>query len=149
MRKNFALNTELIWHAPISIGGDLNALWLKTKTDITPVLGGGVGLHFVTTGKVDNDEKRRYSGPTLNAQAGMMFFRTYSVHIYARVQYHLILNSNLDNGASFDISFLYQKRQKAETIYVPNQQQQQPQGSSFGKFLLGALGIGLLLIIVS
>jgi hypothetical protein len=146
LKKNFALNTELIWNVPVSIGGDLNALWLKTKTDITPVLGGGLGLHFVTTGKVDSDDRRRYSGPTLNAQAGMMFFRTYQAQVYARVQYHMILNSNLDNGVSFDVSILYQKREKIPSTYEPRLQ---PQKSSFGKYLLGALGVGLLLIIVS
>ena len=42
----------------------------------------------------------------------MILFRTYDIHVVARAQYHMVFNSDLDNGPSFDVGVVYQRREK-------------------------------------
>lgn len=133
-RENLILGFDLVWAAPHAIGGDLNMQYLLNRSDFTPFLGGGLGLHFVR-GDDGGDSDKRNSGPALNLQGGMILFRTYDVHVIARAQYHMVFNSDLDNGPSFDVGVVYQRREKEK------------EGSGWGSFwkyyLLGILFVSL------
>ncbi len=105
LRNNFVLGAELIWGVGASIGGDLNLNYVFSRTDISPFVGGGVGLHFYG---YDNAADRR-SGPTLNMQGGMFLFRTYDVHVRLRGQYQVTFNSDMDQGFILDAGFTFGK----------------------------------------
>jgi hypothetical protein len=118
---------------PVSAAVDINLLYLFNRSDISPFAGGGLGLHFVFPDDIDSDSKRN-SGPTGNVQAGMMFFRTYDIHVLARAQYHMVANTDLDNGLSVDVGVTYQKSRDSESSGW----------ASFWKYyLIGALFIGI------
>jgi hypothetical protein len=134
-RENMILGFDLVWAAPTSIGGDLNMQYLFNRTDFTPFLGGGVGLHYVKGDDVESSDKRN-SGPALNVQGGMILFRTYDIHVTARAQYHMVFNSDMDHGPSFDVGVVYQRRDK--------EKEGSSGWASFWKYyLLGALFVSL------
>lgn len=110
-RQNMILDFDAVWMIPHSVGGDLNLLYLLNRTDFTPFLGGGVGIHWVR-GDDGAPSDKRDTGPALNLQAGMILFRTYDVHVLARTQYPVVFNTDLDHGPSFDVGVVYQRREK-------------------------------------
>jgi hypothetical protein len=57
---------------------------------------------FPDEGSHENADKRN-SGPALNAQLGMVLFRTYDYNLFVRGQYHHVANSDQDKSASIDI----------------------------------------------
>jgi hypothetical protein len=114
-RDDMALGFDMVWSMPNDIGGDMSLQYLFRKTDFTPFVGGGLGLHYVAPLDDSVDDSRRDSGPTLNAQAGIMLFRTYDIHVIAKTQYQVILNSRGDNGLVFDVGVVYQKRERQES----------------------------------
>ena len=111
-KENRALLAEFIWHtgSPFSFGADMSMLKYLGKDDFSPFVGGGVGLHWVSycsgssacMDDIPHDHRR--SGINLNAQAGYVLFRTYNVNVIARGKYHLILNSDLDQGFTLDVA---------------------------------------------
>lgn len=109
LRNDLLLNGELAVEptdmVPI-VGGDLTINHLFGRSDLSPFLGGGLGLHFVTP-DADSTPAKRNSGPTLLVQGGLMLFRTYDIHVLLRGQYRLILNSDLDNGFVTDVAVTY------------------------------------------
>ncbi len=110
IKPHLAMNLELVWHVPIAFGSDINCLYLMNNTDFTPFVGGGLGIYYVKAdANEDSFKDKRNSGPSLNAQAGVMFFRTYNIHLMLRAQYQWIFNSDLDNGLSWDMSVVYQQ----------------------------------------
>ncbi len=112
-RENMALGFDLAWGMPFVFGGDINLQYFLNRTDFSPFLGGGLGLHYVG-GEGNAPDDKRHSGPALNAQTGLMFFRTYDIHLMARAQYQMILNSDMDHGPIFDVGVVYQKRHKSQ-----------------------------------
>ncbi|MFH0920803.1 MAG: hypothetical protein V1913_10615 [Fibrobacterota bacterium] len=138
LKSNLALNLEFVWHVPIAFGGDINVQYLTNKSDFTPFFGGGLGLHYV---KADADEDvykdKRNSGPALNGQAGLILFRTYNIHVVLRGQYMVIFNTDMDHGPSWDMSLVYQQKQRNTEETGANS------GSSFWKYvlLLGVVGL--------
>jgi hypothetical protein len=104
-RNNLQLGTDIVWNVPTSIGADASLRYLFGRGDFTPFVGGGLGLHYVK-GDAHNDLAeggKRNSGPTLNAQGGMLMFRTYDVNVMLRGQYQVILNSDVDHGVAMDV----------------------------------------------
>ena len=105
---------------PASFG--LNASYLKyqNKENFSPYIGGGIGLQWVPfcTG-YDCEELKpkdhRRSGISLNAQAGYMMFRTYDVNVMTRLQYHIVLNSDFDQGIVVDVGLLRKPKPKADS----------------------------------
>ncbi len=108
LRDNWMLGAELVWGIGASFGGDLNLNYVFNRTDFSPFLGGGVGLHYVASDDDASDNKRN-SGPALNVQGGMLLFRTYDVHVLLRGQYQVIFNSDVDQGFVLDAGFTFGK----------------------------------------
>lgn len=109
-KENRALLAEFIWNtgSPVSFGADMSMLNYLGKNDFSPFIGGGVGIHWVSycSGYCNSDVRpvdHRRSGLTLNAQGGYVLFRTYNVNVIARAKYHLILNTDLDQGFTIDV----------------------------------------------
>ena len=109
-KENRALLAEFIWYtgSPASFGADMSMLKYLGKDDFSPFIGGGVGIHWVSYcsgfcyGDVRPEDHRR-SGLALNAQGGYVLFRTYNINVIARAKYHLILNTDLDQGFTIDV----------------------------------------------
>jgi hypothetical protein len=101
-RDNMMLGVEGVWTMPHAIGLDFNLRYLLGRGDYSPFVGGGLGLHYVR-GDDDAPSDKRNSGPALNAQAGMLLFRTYDVNLMLRGQYQVIFNSDVDQGVAVDV----------------------------------------------
>jgi hypothetical protein len=104
-RNNLQLGTDLVWNTPdMSFGADASLRYLFARGDYTPFVGGGLGLHYVHGDNLEDDgSAKRNSGPAVNAQAGMMLFRTYDVNVMVRAQYQVIFNEDIDNGIAADV----------------------------------------------
>ncbi len=102
-KNSLAMEIDALVFLPISIGADVNLLYLYGKSDFTPFAGGGLGIHYVFPDEAYASDNKRNSGPAVNAQAGMILFRTYGVNLVVRGQYHFIANTDEDNGFSVDV----------------------------------------------
>jgi hypothetical protein len=107
-RNNLQLGTDLVWSTPSAFGADASLRYLFNRGDYTPFVGGGVGLHYVHSDHYDDPadapaKDKRNSGPALNAQGGVMLFRTYDVNVMLRGQYQVIFNSDIDQGIAADV----------------------------------------------
>ena len=87
-----------------------------------------------------SDHKR--SGIGLNAQAGYMLFRTYDINLMVRFQYHLVFNTDLDQGIAIDAGVIKKPRPKSESSRTPLQNIASGIGNTYLFFVaLGLLGI--------
>ncbi len=80
-----------------------------------------MGLHYVPADE-DHRPRKRNSGPTLNAETGLMLFRTYDLHVLLRGRYRLILNTDVDQGFVTDVAVTYKMkriRENAEESRMP------------------------------
>ena len=111
-KENRALLSELIWYTgyPFSFGADMSMLKYLDKNDFSPYLGAGLGIHWVNycngldcQDDLNMPSDHRRSGFAVNAQAGYVFFRTYNINVIARLKYHLVLNTDLDQGFALDV----------------------------------------------
>ena len=107
--NNFALGAELVWNVPSSFGADANLRYMFGRGDFTPFVGGGLGLHYVQGDEESGtgSENKRNSGPALNAQAGMLMFRTYDVNVMLRGEYQVIFNDDVDHGVAVDVGVTF------------------------------------------
>jgi hypothetical protein len=110
-RNDLALGADVTWAAPNVVGADLNLRYHFNRGDVSPFVGGGVGLHYVAGGGMLDEEERK-SGPALNGQAGVMLFRTYDVNVMLRGQYQVIFNSDIDHGPAFDVGVSFRSKDK-------------------------------------
>jgi hypothetical protein len=109
LRNDLLLNSELVWGAfGASIGADLNLDYVFSRSDYSPFLGGGLGLHFVNSADLGNNQ--RHSGPAVNAQGGILLFRTYDVHVMLRGQYQVIFNEDEAQCFIINAGFTFGKR---------------------------------------
>lgn len=114
-RNDFALGAELAWTTPYAIGADVNLRYMLNRSDFTPFVGGGLGLHYVRGDEgVDGDDNKRNSGPAVNVQGGMMLFRTYDVNVMLRGQYQVIFNTDVDHGPAIDVGVSFRDRDKGK-----------------------------------
>jgi hypothetical protein len=111
-RNDMALGADLTWSIPSVIGADLNLRYHFNRTDVSPFVGGGVGLHYVSGGGRFDEEERK-SGPALNGQAGLMLFRTYDVNVMLRGQYQVIFNTDMDHGVAVDVGVSFRDKEKS------------------------------------
>jgi hypothetical protein len=142
-RNNLQLGTDIVWNVPTSIGADASLRYLFGRGDYTPFVGGGLGLHYVK-GDANNDIAeggKRNSGPTLNAQAGMLLFRTYDVNVMLRGQYQVILNSDVDHGVAVDVGVSFGDKDGGKASGNSNS------GSGDGWSALEYVGAGVLTLI--
>ncbi len=122
-RENTILGFDASMAMPLDFGADINLQYLFKKTDISPFVGGGLGIHYIAAhdesadsfGFVVNESKKRNSGPTTNMQGGMIFFRTYDIHLMARAEYQVTFNSDYDNAILFDVGVVYRPKEKSES----------------------------------
>jgi hypothetical protein len=98
-RSDLAMELNFVWDIPLAVGVDANLDYLFGKSDFTPFLGGGIGLHYVGADEgTHEDDSKTNSGPTVNIQGGMIFFRTYTINPIFKLNYHVVLNDDKDNG---------------------------------------------------
>ncbi len=136
-RENVMLSFDGIFAPPIDFGGDINIQYMFRKTDITPFVGGGVGIHYINDQDDTVNTSKRNSGPSVDIQGGMMFFRTYDIHLVTRAQYQVIFNSGTDNNLSFDVGVVYRPKEKTESS-----------SSGWGTFWMYYLGGMLVLTLI-
>lgn len=106
-RENLMLGVDGSWALPNVVGADINLQYLFTRSDFSPFVGGGAGIQLVVPLDDSLDNSKRNSGPALNAQAGMIFFRTYDIHVVAKTQYQIVFNSDMDRGITYDLGVVY------------------------------------------
>ncbi len=115
-RNDLNLGAEVTWSIPYAIGADLNLRYLFNRGDVSPFVGGGLGLHYVKSDEgAGTRANRRNSGPALNAQGGLMLFRTYDVNVMLRGQYQVVFNSDIDHGPAIDVGVSFRPREKAQS----------------------------------
>ena len=129
----FDMSAEFLEKAPV-VGGDFNLDYLPGRGDITPFFGGGVGLHYVPP-DVDKSPDKRNSGPTLNAEGGLMLFRTYDIHVLLGGQYRIVFNSDIDNGFVTDVAVTYNVKSRKNEVNWKRE----------GGYALAGLGLIILL----
>lgn len=106
-RENLMLGVDAAWALPNVVGGDINLKYLFTRSDFSPFIGGGMGIQWVIPLDDSTDNRKRNSGPALSAQGGMIFFRTYDIHLIAKAQYQFVFNTDMDNGMTYDLGIVY------------------------------------------
>lgn len=116
------LNNDLLVEAELAVeptgsvpitGGDLSLSHMFNRTDFSPFLGAGLGLHY-STPDADKPAGKHNSGPTMLTQGGVMLFHTYDLHVLLRGQYRLTLNTDVDNGFVTDVAITYKMKKIEE-----------------------------------
>ena len=102
----------------------LGSCGFKKIDIIIHVAGGGLGIKAVSycTGYGCEDERpddHKRSGISFQAQAGYMLFRTYDINVMARLQYHIVFNTDLDQGIVLDVGILRKPRPKSDDSSSP------------------------------
>jgi hypothetical protein len=109
LQQNILLNANLDWDVTnASLGGDLDMDYLVNSTNYSPFLGGGLGLHYVYIGS-NYSSSKRYSGPSLDGQGGLLMFQNYNVHVMLRGEYQAIFNSDIESAFIVDVGITFQK----------------------------------------
>jgi hypothetical protein len=103
-RPELAMEMNFIYALPMAVGVDVDIDYLFGKSDFTPFLGGGLGLHYVVADEGSHEDANKMnSGPTLNFQGGLICFRTYDINLVIKGGYHIVLNSDKDNGFGLEL----------------------------------------------
>lgn len=136
-RDNLVLGLDLSWAMPNVLGADIGLQYLFTRTDFSPFLGAGAGIQYVSPLDDTTDSYKRNSGPALNAQAGLLLFRTYDIHLQARAQYQWVFNEDLDQGMVYDVG----------VIYRPDRGNGSGWGNFWKFFLAGAVAVAVVGVI--
>ena len=130
-----------------SFGISANYLKYHNKGNNSPFYGGGVGIQWVPwcTG-YDCEESmptdHRRSGVSLNGQTGFMLFRTYDINLMVRLQYHIVLNSDLDQGIVMDVGVIRKPKPKSESTRSPMQKLATSIGNTYLFFIaMGIIGM--------
>ena len=105
-RQNLAMDVEAKIAIPSALTFQVDVVKFFAKSDISPFVGGGMGMEWVFPDDPDPDSKRNL-GPQLNAQAGIMLFRTYNVRAMFRGGYQYTFNSDLDQAVFFELGILF------------------------------------------
>ncbi|QQS06697.1 MAG: hypothetical protein IPK50_07290 [Fibrobacterota bacterium] len=133
-RQNLTLDVELKGNIPSSLAFQLDVVNFFTRSDISPFVGGGLGMEYVFPDKPDPDDKINV-GPQLNLQGGLMLFRTYDVRALVRGGYQITANSDHDQGAYAEVGLLY----------APSTKKSGNQEAGVWRWILGGL-VGLVVI---
>lgn len=133
-RQNLTLDVELKGNIPSSLAFQLDVVNFFSRTDISPFVGGGLGMEYVFPDKPDPDDKINV-GPQLNVQGGLMLFRTYDVRALVRGGYQITANSDHDQGVYAEVGLLY----------APSTKKSGNQEAGVWRWILGGL-VGLVVI---
>tara|TARA_B100001250_G_scaffold374880_1_gene362031 strand:+ start:93 stop:1211 length:1119 start_codon:yes stop_codon:yes gene_type:complete len=153
-KENESLLIEALGYfgEPTSFGVNASYLKYQNKENFSPYIGGGIGLQWVpycSGYDCENDfnkpEDHRRSGISLSAQAGYMMFRTYDINVMTRLQYHLVLNSDFDQGIVVDVGLLKKPKPRAES----SRSTLQNVASGIGNMYLFLIAVSLLGAIAS
>lgn len=136
-RNNLGLGVDVTWSTPYAFGADLNLRYMLTRNDISPFVGGGLGLHYVKSDEgISGDGEKRNSGPAVNVQGGLMLFRTYDVNVMLRGQYQVVFNSDVDHGPAIDVGVSFRDRDKGKG------------SKDDGMGVWGYVGLGVLFLLI-
>lgn len=105
-RQNLAMDVEAKLEFPTAVAFQLDVVKFFAKSDISPFVGGGMGMEYVFPDDPDPDSKMNL-GPQLNAQAGIMLFRTYNVRAMFRGGYQYTFNTDGDQAVYFELGVLF------------------------------------------
>jgi hypothetical protein len=105
-RQNLALDVEAKVAFPVAMSFQMDMVKFFSKSDIAPFIGGGMGMEYVFPDDPDPDSKMNL-GPQLNAQAGVMLFRTYNVRAMFRGGYQYTFNTDGDQAVFFELGILF------------------------------------------
>ncbi len=86
---------------------DLSILYLPGLGDITTYLGGGLGIHFIST------PEEAATGLGLNTGGGIIFFRTYDFHFFVDLRYNAVFARIGDKFPQQSIDFTFGFTRKA------------------------------------
>ncbi len=110
-RKQMSLSFDLDWFGPgPNFGADFGFNYFFSETDLRPFIGAGVGAHYFDREKVDFGES---FGPSLKAQAGMLFELSETVQLKFQIPFHVVLNEFNDQGIGVEIGILFSGRHKS------------------------------------
>ena len=117
-KENSSLLMEVLGYLGTTPSFGVNANYLKflNNKNSSKFVGGSIGVQWVPyCTSCDNiPETHRRSGISVSAQAGYMLFRTYDINVLARLQYHVVLNSDLDQGIVIDLGILKKATPKSQ-----------------------------------
>jgi hypothetical protein len=105
-RQNLAMDVEAKVEFPSALAFQMDVVKFFAKSDISPFVGGGLGMEYVFPDDPDPDNKMNL-GPQLNIQGGVMLFRTYNVRAMFRGGYQYNFNSDHDNAVFFELGILF------------------------------------------
>lgn len=105
-RQNLAMDVEAKVAFPVGMSFQMDLVKFFAKSDISPFVGGGMGMEYVFPDDPDPDSKMNL-GPQLNGQAGIMLFRTYNVRAMFRGGYQYTFNSDRDQAVFFELGILF------------------------------------------
>ena len=119
-KENSSLLMEVLGYLGSTPSFGVNASYLKflNKENNSKFIGGSIGVQYVpycvncNTNLIPSEHRR--SGISVSAQAGYMFFRTYDINVLARLQYHVVLNTDIDQGIVLDIGVLKKAKPKSQ-----------------------------------
>ena len=92
---------------PHVFGSDLNIFYLMGRGDFTAFLGGGTGFHGLPKDEDPATSNRRNMGPSLNAQAGVVLFRTYRTNVLVRAEYLEVFTEDRERGLAIDVGLVF------------------------------------------
>ncbi|HEX2612297.1 MAG TPA: hypothetical protein VHO02_01735 [Fibrobacteria bacterium] len=106
-RNGMALGLDVVWGVPHVFGGDLNVFYLMGRGDFSTFVGGGTGFHALRGDDGSGSSDKRNAGPALNAQAGVLLFRTYRVNVLARAEYLEVFTTDRERGLAVDVGLVF------------------------------------------
>ena len=105
-RQNLAMDVEAKVEFPSALAFQMDVVKFFAKSDISPFVGGGLGMEYVFPDDPDTKNKMNL-GPQLNFQGGVMLFRTYNVRAMFRGGYQYTFNSDHDQAIYFELGVLF------------------------------------------
>lgn len=109
--KQFAVSGLFAIRKGVAFG--VGGMYLFSRQDFSPYLGLGTGVHIVAHGNYydnypyEEQKKSNGSGIMVNANAGLLAFRTYHFHVIANVEYCLTFNDYDDRALLLTIGLLF------------------------------------------
>jgi hypothetical protein len=96
---------------------ELSILYMLTKGDITPYLGGGIGFGILSLNPETGFDPGTAYGVALNGGGGIVFLRTYDIRVLLDVRYRVNLSQvegfdGPHHGVMFSVGFTYRPKTK-------------------------------------
>jgi hypothetical protein len=100
-----------------AVAPELSILYMLSKQDISPYLGGGVGFGILSLNPETGFDPEAAYGIAFNGGGGVVFFRTYDIRVLLDVRYRVNLSQveNFDGphqGVMFSVGFTYRPKFK-------------------------------------